>query len=121
MTFRNTSRHTIILMLLPLSLLIPCIPAPDKAMAQNAISYNAKGWEYLNKGNSLKAILNFKQALKQNSRYNEAIIGLAQSYLHTEAYEEALKLFDSSLKIDGNNSSALVGMGFFPDRPRQLQ
>lgn len=112
MTFRNTCRHTIILMLLPLSLLIPGIPAPDKAMAQNAISYNAKGWEYLNKGNSLKAILNFKQALKQNSRYNEAIIGLAQSYLHTEAYEEALKLFDSSLKIDGNNSSALVGMGF---------
>ena len=79
---------------------------------KNAIFYNKEGWEYLTKGDQFRAILSFKNALKQNSKYKEAILGLAKAYLKTEAYPESINLFSDVLKLDKNNIEAVNGLGF---------
>ncbi len=104
----------VILSLFFITFFLPILPHYEfhALSAENAISYNQKGWEFLNNGNTLKAIVNFKQALYKNSRYKEAMLGLGKAYLKTEAYEEALKLFDEAQRIDRNSQDALNGMGF---------
>jgi Tfp pilus assembly protein PilF len=109
---RINSKATLSLFLIAFILLILTHNEFQALSAENAISYNQKGWEYLNNGNTLKAIVNFKQALYKNSRYKEAMLGLGKAYLKTEAYEEALKLFDEAQRIDRNSQDALNGMGF---------
>ncbi len=79
---------------------------------KNAIYYNKIAAEHLRKGDTLKAIVNYKHALQKNPRYKEALVGLGQAYLKTEAHEEALKLFSDALKLDRNNLEAVVGSGF---------
>ena len=78
---------------------------------KNAISYNKEGWEYLVRGDQFRAILSFKNALKQNSKYKEAILGLAKAYLKTEAFPESINLFSDVLKLDKNNIEAVNGLG----------
>ncbi len=100
---------SLMLLLLTLSVL------SDSSFSQlekNAIYYNKLGWEHMRRGELFKSILNFKNALKKNPRYSDALIGLGSAYLSTEAYDESLKLFDSALKLDRSNSKALVGKGF---------
>lgn len=82
------------------------------AAEKNAIYYNKKGWEYLEKGDSFRAILNFKNALKQNPKYRESLSGLGRAYLSTSAYDESFKLFNEVLKVDKDNKDAKTGMGF---------
>ena len=79
---------------------------------KNALYYNKSGWEHLEKNDAVKAVLNFKQALRANPNYKEAVIGLGMSYVKTGAYDESLKLFDRALRLDKNNQQALTGMGF---------
>ncbi|MCU0845975.1 MAG: tetratricopeptide repeat protein [Spirochaetes bacterium] len=86
--------------------------AQSGATEKNAIYYNKTGWEHLGRGDRYRAILSFKNALKQNPRYREALIGLGRAYLGTEAYEESLKLFTEVLKVDRDNHEAMTGMGF---------
>lgn len=86
--------------------------APFTAAEKNAIYYNNRGWEHLKRDETFKAILSFKNALKRNPRYLDAIIGLASAYLSTEAYGESLKLFNRALKLDSKNGDALAGRGF---------
>jgi len=81
------------------------------ADCKNAISYNRDGWEHLKKGDYTKAIFSFKNAVKANPRYGEALIGLATAYLEVEAYEQSFDLFTSALKIDPESVRATVGMG----------
>jgi len=81
------------------------------AKEKNAIYYNKNGWEHLKKGETFKAIYSFKNSLKKNPHYKDALIGLAYAYLDTEAYEEALTNFDDALKLDKENSKALTGKG----------
>ncbi|HDP81028.1 MAG TPA: tetratricopeptide repeat protein [Spirochaetes bacterium] len=78
---------------------------------KNAIYYNKQGWEFLKKGDNFRAIVNFKNALKQNSRYRDALLGLGKAYLKTEAPEESLKLFGDVLKLDEGNTDAMLGTG----------
>ncbi len=84
----------------------------EYAQKKNAISYNKEGWEYLARGDHFRAILSFKNALKQNSRYKEAILGLGKAYLKTEAFPESINLFSDVLKLDKNNVGAINGLGF---------
>ncbi len=79
---------------------------------KNAISYNKEGWEYLARGDHFRAILSFKNALKQNSKYKEAILGLGKAYIKTEAFYESINLFSDVLKLDKNNIEAINGLGF---------
>ena len=79
---------------------------------KNALYYNKAGWEHLDKNDTIKSILNFKQALRSNPDYKEAVIGLGMSYLRTGAFDESLKLFERALRLDKNNPQALTGMGF---------
>jgi tetratricopeptide (TPR) repeat protein len=81
------------------------------AAEKNAIYYNKLGWEHLKRGELFRSILNFKNALKKNPRYIDSRIGLGRAYLSSEAYDEALRLFDDVLRLDKNNSRALVGKG----------
>jgi len=89
-------------------LLISTLYSLDK----NALFYNKIGWEYLEKGNNIRAIINFKHALKKNPKFKDAIIGLGKAYLNTEAYEESLTLFNNALKIEKEDNEALNGIGF---------
>ena len=78
---------------------------------KNAIYYSKKGGDYLSKGDNYRAILNFRNALKLNPNYHEAIIGLGNAYRNTEAYEESLKLYNNALRIDRNDFNAMIGIG----------
>ncbi|MFH0975856.1 MAG: tetratricopeptide repeat protein [Spirochaetota bacterium] len=84
----------------------------EYSQKKNAISYNKEGWEYLQKGDHFRAILSFKNALKQNPKYKQAILGLGKSYVKTEAFEEAIGLFSDVLKLDKDNIDAINGLGF---------
>lgn len=92
-------------------ILIEIVPSNTLA-AKNAIYYNKLGWKNLDEGNTLKAIINFKTSLQKNKRYNDALIGLGNAYLKTEAFSDAMELFENSLKIDKNNTIAINGLGF---------
>ncbi len=83
---------------------------PVKLQQKNAIYYNKKGWESLELGNSYSAIVAFQNALAQNPKYKESLLGLGYAYLHTEGYTESVKLFDAVLKLYPNNEQALLGM-----------
>ncbi len=83
-----------------------------ESAGKNAIYFNKTGWEHLGKNDTLKAILNFKQALQRNPNYRESLVGLGKAYLQTEAYDESLKLFEKALRLDRNNAEALTGIGF---------
>ncbi|OHD63706.1 MAG: hypothetical protein A2176_05635, partial [Spirochaetes bacterium RBG_13_51_14] len=81
------------------------------AANKNAIGYNKEGWEYLKKENYKKAIVSFKNALHDNPRYREALIGLGEAYLEVEAYEQSYDLFTAALTIDPKSVQSLVGLG----------
>jgi tetratricopeptide (TPR) repeat protein len=95
-----------------LCVLVAGFLAPADPGGKNAIYYNREGWQYLRKGDHFRAVLNFKNALKQNPRYADALIGLGQAYNHVEAYEEAARLFADALKLEAGSDRALTGMGF---------
>ncbi|TAL33260.1 MAG: tetratricopeptide repeat protein [Spirochaetes bacterium] len=86
--------------------------AQFQAAEKNAIYYNKVAKEFLDKGDTYRAIINYKNALRQNARFKEALLGLGQAYLLTEGYEEAQKLFTEVLALDRENQDAMTGMGF---------
>ena len=81
------------------------------AANRNAISYNQEGWRHIEKEDYKKAILAFRNALRQNPRFRESLIGLGTAYLEVEAYEQAYDLFTSALAIDKRSVPAMVGIG----------
>lgn len=54
------------------------------------------------------AIIQLKKLLSINPRYIKALLLLALLYIHTEEYNRALKLTNRVLKIDINNTQALL-------------
>ena len=100
-------KTTLLAFLLSLVFLVPAEPG-----GKNAISYNKDGWNYLRKGDHLRAVVNFKNALKQNPRYMDSLIGLGKAYNEVGAYEQAVGLFSDALKLKENSDQALTGMGF---------
>ncbi len=78
---------------------------------KNAIGYNRDGWDYLKKENYKKAIIAFKNALHDNPKYREALIGQGKAYLEVEAYDQSYDLFSSALALDKKSTDALVGLG----------
>lgn len=80
--------------------------------SKNAIWYNKEGWALLEKGQNYKALFSFKNALKKNPDYRDAIIGLAKAYAALEVYEQAYTLFNDALRLDKNNIQALSGIAF---------
>lgn len=103
---------TIIKILLIFSILTLSVFNLETAQTKNAISYNKEGWDYINKGDYFRSILSFKNALKQNPKYKEALLGLGKAYIKTEAYDESLRLLGDVLKIDKNNLEAVNALGF---------
>lgn len=79
--------------------------------AKNAIGHNKDGWDYLKKENYKKAIISFKNALHDNPKYREALIGQGKAYLEVEAYDQSYDLFSDALAIDKKSVDALVGLG----------
>lgn len=79
---------------------------------KNAVYYNKKGWEFLDKEDNVRAIVSFKNALKLNKRYKEALLGLGKAYLRTGAPDESMRLFDEVLKLESGNTEARLGTGF---------
>lgn len=97
-------------LLISLTVLIyirPSEPAPQK----NAQYYNEEGWAHLKKGADYKAVFSFRNALKRNSKYLDALIGLANAYYKIEAYELSRDLYEDALKIDKKNKTATAGIG----------
>lgn len=80
--------------------------------AKNAMSYNQEGWDYLKKGDERKALFSFRNALKQNQNYEEAMLGLAKAYTGLNVYDEALNLYDRVLAMNPSSEAALTGSGF---------
>ncbi|MBN2158990.1 MAG: tetratricopeptide repeat protein [Spirochaetes bacterium] len=81
------------------------------AETKNAIAYNKEGWNYLKKENYKKAVSSFKNALHDNPKYREALVGLGSAYLEVEAYEQSYDLFTAALAIDKQSVESLVGLG----------
>lgn len=81
------------------------------AGAKNAIAYNKDGWGYLKKEDYKRAISSFRNALHENPRYRDALIGLGKAYFEVEAYEQSYDLFTDAMKIDTRAVEPIVGMG----------
>jgi len=82
------------------------------AAEKNAVFYSNAGYEYLAKGEPVKAQIQFRSALRQNPSYKEAILGMAKADLALDAYRDAFDFFSKVLKLDAGNIEALTGMGF---------
>ncbi len=95
--------------------LFGCFAALDvfksEAAPGNAVKFNEEGWAYLSRGQYKRAVLSFKSALAQNSRYRDSLAGLAKAYRMTGVYDRALELYADALKVDRTYSEALTGSG----------
>jgi len=107
----SSSKTRNVLRVLSIIVLV-CTITPSAIVAKNAVYFNKMGWKHLEEGNTLKAIINFKNAIQKNNHYNDALIGLGKAYLKTEAYSDALELFEKSTRIDKNNIHSINGLGF---------
>jgi tetratricopeptide (TPR) repeat protein len=105
---RGRSMKHLFLACVILSIVSLCASGAEK----NAPAYNAAGYEYLSKNEPLKAIIQFKSALRQNPSYKESLLGMGHAYLATEAYRDAFDYYSKVLRIEKENVDALVGTGF---------
>ena len=88
--------------------ILPAAGAGNK----NAISYNAEGQEQLLRGEYQRALFSFRNALKQNPNYEDALVGLGKAYLNLEVYDQAMELFDKVLEANPSSGEALTSAGF---------
>lgn len=105
------SPHAVYAALVALALAASVMLSPGHLQGKNAISFNKDGWEYLKKENYRKAIFCFRNALHDNPRYREALIGLGKAYFEVEAYDQSYDLFTAALAIDKKSTAAIVGLG----------
>lgn len=82
------------------------------AETKNAVSYNQDGWDSLQRGEDRKAMFSFRNALKQNPKYEDAILGLAKVYSNLKLNDEALQTFETVLSMNPSSAAALIGAGF---------
>jgi predicted Zn finger-like uncharacterized protein len=76
---------------------------PDRAEP-----YSGRGMAYLDLGEPRQAETEFKQALKINSNYGEAIMGLAETYRSQGKKAEAIRHYERYLEILPNGPEASV-------------
>ncbi|MDY7229219.1 zinc-ribbon domain-containing protein [Hyalangium rubrum] len=77
--------------------------SPDRGEA-----YAGRGMAFLDLGDTRQAEAEFKQALKFNPRYGEAIIGLAETYRSQGKKAEAIRYYERYLEILPNGPEAAV-------------
>jgi predicted Zn finger-like uncharacterized protein len=70
--------------------------------------YSGRGMAYLDLGDTRQAETEFKQALKINANYGEAIIGLAETYRSQGKKAEAIRYYERYLEILPNGPEASV-------------
>jgi predicted Zn finger-like uncharacterized protein len=70
--------------------------------------YAGRGMAFLDLGDTRQAETEFKQALKFNPRYGEAIIGLAETYRSQGKKEDAIRYYERYLEILPNGPEASV-------------
>lgn len=83
-----------------------------EAGSKNAMTFNEEGWAHLKAGRDQKAVFSFRNALRQNPDYEEAMTGLGRAYMNLQIYDQALEIFDKVLKMNPVSSRALTGSGF---------
>ncbi|HVG59151.1 MAG TPA: tetratricopeptide repeat protein [Hyalangium sp.] len=76
---------------------------PDRAEP-----YSGRGMAYLDLGDPRQAETEFKQALKINANYGEAIIGLAETYRSQGKKAEAIRYYERYLEVLPNGPEASV-------------
>ncbi len=85
--------------------------SPAVTDAQNAISLNRDGWASFKKTEYDRALFNFTNSLRLNSRYADSMIGAGKAYYALGVYDRALEMYSDALRIDGNSVDALNGIG----------
>lgn len=99
-------------LLIPLLLLFMlAVPGQFVSNAENAISFNKKGWDAYNRTEYDRAVFNFVNSLRINGRYSDSLIGAGRSYYALGVYEKALDMFIDALRLDPNSADALNGIG----------
>lgn len=78
---------------------------------QNAISLNKEGWDYYNRAEYQRSLLNFTSSLRLNPRYTDSLIGAGRSYYALSSYDLAIEMFTDALRQDEKSVDALNGMG----------
>ncbi len=88
------------------------------AKLQTAIDAKKEEVQWYNKGvglaeggNHKEAVAAFREALKLNSDYPEALHALGLSLVQLQEYEEARKCFEDALEINPNYAEAHYGLG----------
>ncbi len=92
-------------------LMIIAFPGLKITEAENAISFNKKGWDAYNSTEYDKAIFNFVNSLRVNSRYTDSLIGAGKSYYALGVYNKALDMYYDALRLDPKSVDALNGIG----------
>lgn len=99
-------------LLVPLLLLFMlAFPGEHVSNAENAISFNKKGWDAYNRTEYDRAIFNFVNSLRINSRYSDSLIGAGKSYYALGIYDKSLDMYIDALRLDPNSTDALNGIG----------
>jgi len=100
------------LAIIPLALLFfLSVPGLYVSNAENAISFNKKGWDAYNKTEYDRAIFSFVNSLRINARYSDSLIGAGKSYYALGVYDKALDMFLDALRLDAKSVDALNGIG----------
>lgn len=94
------------LFLLPL---IFSIMLSSPLLSKSAFQFNEEGWKAYNQHEYSQAITLFRQALRLNGRYADAMVGLGYCYLEKKAWHQALELFEKTLVITPDLDTALNG------------
>lgn len=76
-----------------------------KQVPYEPLSWTTLANEYLNEGNSIQAIINFKKALSINSNYTPALIGLTKAYFNTNNNYQASQTLKKLVQQDPTNIS----------------
>jgi tetratricopeptide (TPR) repeat protein len=89
----------------------PALQAYSEALAlkpQDVEAMTGKGLCLLDLGNNSGAVAAFQAALQVNSRYGDAIIGLAEAYKYKRDNANALKYYKRYLEVLPNGPEASV-------------
>lgn len=79
--------------------------------AENAVSFNQKGWDSYKKTEYDRAVFYFVNSIRTNPRYTDSLIGAGKSYHALGIYDKALDMFYDALRLDPNSVEALNSIG----------
>ena len=91
------------------------IAACDKAISQNprdAVSYNKRGFEYKNKGDLDRAMVDYNKAVELNPKYAVAYNNRGNVYFYKKEHDRAIADYTKAVEFNPKYATAYHNRGF---------